>query len=472
MPALRSVDSRDVEELGSTQPAVSAAEIAESALASDLFVFRRVAEERFAHVGGFGRGAGWAGIVEVGGDDPEVERLLASAKPVIRRSQQTPWRVIGPYYTHHVALVRSDHDVFVLFGAPDDAMAAVSDAELVELAQFASDALVEVAPAKRLADEVEALNAVRDLLHAPTETFTQAAQHLVEQAASALSCDLGFLYIDEGQRVFVCDSREGAPLAGADVVEALEEINSRGVFPLCIQEARASELPSPLRSSDGVLAYYLLEVTRPLSGVLVLLHTAAAPARGFTLLCQSLGKRLVEAAEPLLSSALLRDALTEDLQLAASQARRDALTGLANRLAWNEALADASASTDTPVSVVVADCCGLKSINDSYGHRIGDEQLCRIAAVLRASARSHDLVARLGGDEFGLLLIGTDEKAADDLASRITAAAARDKRSGRPELRLALGLATTRSQQVEVAQHEADEHLVEAKRRLRPSALG
>ena len=51
--------------------------------------------------------------------------------------------------------------------------------------------------------------------------------------------------------MFVCDRREGAPLAGADVVDALAEINSRGVFPLCIQEARASELPSPLRSATA-----------------------------------------------------------------------------------------------------------------------------------------------------------------------------------------------------------------------------
>ena len=461
-----------MDELGSTQAAVSAAEIAESAHAADLFVFRRVAEQRFAHVGGFGRGAGWAGIVEVGGDDPKLGRLLAAANPIVRRSQDSPFHVIGPYYAKHVVLARLTHDVFVVFGGPHEAMAEVSDSEYLELSQFASDALVEVAPAKRLADEVEALNAVRDLLHAPAETFAQAAQHLVEQATGSLSCDLGLLYIEQGRRVFICDERDVDSPASVDVADVLAQIAARGVFPLCIQEAAANELPTPFRSSDGVLAYYLLELVRPLPGVLLLLHTEAAPARGFTLLCQSLGKRLVEAAEPLLSSALLRDALKEDLQLAATQARRDALTGLANRLAWSEALSEAVASNDAPISIVLADCCGLKSINDSYSHRVGDEQLCRIAAVLRSSARSHDLVARLGGDEFGVLLVDADEKTADNVVARIVAAAAKDTRPARPELRLALGAATTRSERVEDVQHEADGRLIDAKRQLRRADSG
>ncbi|HEU6443736.1 MAG TPA: diguanylate cyclase [Gaiellaceae bacterium] len=459
-------------ELASTQPAVSAAEVAEAAHASDLFVFRRVAEQRFAHVGGFGRGAGWAGINEVDDDDPKLGRLLASANPIVRSSHDAPFHVIGPYYAKQVALARLSHDVFVVFGGPDEAMAEVTDSEFLELSQFASDALVEVAPAKRLADEVEALNAVRDLLHAPAETFAQAAQHLVEQATSSLSCDLGLLYFEEGERVFICERGESAALEITDMAVVLAQIAARGVFPLCIQEAAANELPAPFRSADGVLAYYLLEVERPLAGVLLLLHTAAAPARGFTLLCQSLGKRLVEAAEPLLSSALLRDALTEDLQLAATQARRDVLTGLANRLAWSEAVEDATASKDAPLSILLADCCGLKSINDSYSHRVGDEQLCRIAAVLRASARSQDLVARLGGDEFGVLLVDADEGTAEDVLARIRAAAAKDTRPARPELRLAIGSATTRGERVEAAQHEADERLVDAKRQLRCADSG
>jgi diguanylate cyclase (GGDEF)-like protein len=448
-------------------PSVSADEIAVSANASDLFVFRRVGPRRFAHIGGAGRGAGWAGIVEVGLDEePTVEELMNAGSSVVRRAAGEPWHVIGPYYARAVAVVRVSDDVFVLFGAMEHDLTSPADDELEELARYASDALQEVAAAKRLADEVEALNAVRDLLHSSAETFEEAAQHLVDQATISLSCDLGLLYVDAGRRVLVSDQRGGVRLAGDDVVDALAEIASLGVFPLCIQEASERELPAPFRSVDGVLAYYLLELERPLSGVLLLLHTTAAAPRGFTLLCQSLGRRLVEAAEPLLASALLRDTLREDLDHASTQARRDPLTGLANRLAWNEAVSRATASEAAPSSVVLVDCCGLKLVNDTYGHRIGDEQLCRIAAVLRASVRGDDLVARLGGDEFGVLLLDANEATTRDIVGRVEVAAAEDRRPGRPDVRIALGAATS-EESLEAAQHEADARLLDAKRAVR-----
>ena len=99
-----------------------------------------------------------------------------------------------------------------------------------------------------------------------------------------------------------------------------------------------NELPPPLSTADGLVSYYLLGFDEPVTAVLLVAHTTAAP-RGFTLLCQSLGLRLVEAAVPLLTTALSRDGLREDLERASEQARRDTLTGLANRLAWDEAVA-------------------------------------------------------------------------------------------------------------------------------------
>ena len=55
-------------------------------------------------------------------------------------------------------------------------------------------------------------------------------------------------------------------------------------------------------------------------------------------------------------------------------------------------------------SVIFLDLDGFKSVNDRYGHGIGDEVLARVAAVLRGGVRDCDMVARLGGDEFGVLL--------------------------------------------------------------------
>ena len=304
----------------------SAAEIADAAGADDLFVFRRIADGRFAHVGGIGRGAGWAGIVEVGVDDePLVEQALASGG-VVRRSSPEPWHVLGPYYAHSVVTVSVTPDVFVVFGSERDDMADVPDDDFAGLARFAAEALVEVTPAKQLADEIEALNAVRDLLHAPAETFEEALQRLVGQATTSLSCDLGLLYLPEQRQLAVCDNREEAPMDTEAATATLAALSERGSFPVCIQRAEEDDLPAPFSSAMASSRTTCSRSAAP-SRASLLLHTKEGVARGFTLLCQSLGVRLVEAAEPLLAGALLRDTLNADLERAEREARRDSLTG-------------------------------------------------------------------------------------------------------------------------------------------------
>jgi len=442
----------------------SAAEIAVAAGAADLFVFRRIAGRRFAHVGGAGRGAGWAGIVEVGAEEePLIEALLVDG-PVVRRSKAEPWRVLGPYYGRAVAVVQVSEDVFVVFGAEGESMSSVSDQDLLGLARFASEGLVEVEPAKRLADELESLHAVQDLLHAPAETFEQAAQSLVEHAAGSLSCELAVLWLSDQRRAVICDRRGAEPLRAVEVENALAAVAEREASPVCIQEAKAAELPSPFGSADGVLAYYLLEIKQPVSGVLLLLHTSAGTPRGFTLLCQSLGRKLIDAAEPLLAAALLRDRMRDELERTAAQARQDPLTGLSNRLAWIEALSSAAACTESPASIVQLDCRGLKLINDTHGHHAGDQLLCRVASALRSSVRDHDLVARLGGDEFGILLCGADEEMTQAAVERIEATLAAERDEEQADIALAIGVATSRDGQLDAAQRRADAAMLDAKR--------
>jgi len=318
--------------------ALSASELAAAAGATDLFVFRRIAAGRFAHIGGVGRGAGWAGIVEIGLDEAPLVRKAVAEGTVARLSESAPWHVLGPYYATAVAVVPVDADVFVLFGSLGPELGDASDADLVELGRSASDGLSEVEPAKRLADELEVLQVMHDFLQSPPDSFEGALQRLVEHATEALSCDLGVLYLDGTQRVVVSDRRAEMSLDPAELRDSLAAIHAKGRFPICIQEAASADLPAPFSSADGVLAYYLLELTQPQPGLLLLLHTTAANPRGFTLLCQSLGAKLVQAAEPLLAAAQLRDQMSEQLSRAAVEARRDSLTGLANRLAWNEQL--------------------------------------------------------------------------------------------------------------------------------------
>lgn len=89
------------------------------------------------------------------------------------------------------------------------------------------------------------------------------------------------------------------------------------------------------------------------------------------------------------------------------QATHDSLTGLANRALFMDRLRNTLTRTERaqqPVDVLMIDMDGLKPVNDTRGHRVGDAVLCEFANRLRRGTRSSDTVARLGGDEFGVLL--------------------------------------------------------------------
>jgi len=264
----------------------------------------------------------------------------------------------------------------------------------------------------------------------------------------------------------VCDLRNTLPLPPEDARHALEELAEREAFPLCVQQASEDELPHPFHSDDGVLAYYLLEIRAPVRGVLLLLHTRAGAARGFTLLCQSLGTKLVDAAEPLLAAGLLRDTMQEQLEHASEQARREPLTQVGNRLAWNEVIGVTKPTGDFPVSIVKLDCRGLKQVNDTLGHHAGDELLKRVSAVLLANSRDGDLVARVGGDEFGLVLPGADEDSVQRVVERIERDVSTSQDNGL-QIELAIGSATTRADDLEETDRRADQEMLQAKRALR-----
>jgi diguanylate cyclase (GGDEF)-like protein len=87
------------------------------------------------------------------------------------------------------------------------------------------------------------------------------------------------------------------------------------------------------------------------------------------------------------------------------RARLDTLTGLANRLLFDEHVArSVERGGDGVISVLFVDLDDFKVVNDSIGHQAGDDLLIAIADRLRACVRGDDLVARLSGDEFAVLL--------------------------------------------------------------------
>jgi len=418
--------------------------VAQELGAVDVFVFRRLAGGRFAHLGGAGRGEGWAGIVEVDpADDTIVGHALRSGAPACVASPDPRW-IFGPYYACSALAVAVAPDTVVVFGHGKHALASRSEEDVRAAGERAAELIQDVAVAKRLADELEALEALRKLSETPNGGLARTLQHVVDITAEALSCELGALYLREPELVVFAN--RGWPL-DADKNQILDAMRSldphAGECPLCVQDTSVASLPRPFAAEAGIRSYYLLELGPVAQGMLLLMHTDAVP-RGFTLLCRELGLRIVEAADAVISAAVQRTQLELEIERLTAAARRDPLTGLANRLAWDEAAAELQRRADQGehASVVVLDLDDLKGANDQRGHATGDELLRAVAAVLKATTRDRDVVARLGGDELGVLLPGADEKICAEVVQRIETAIGKHRAVSGVKLSAAVGWAT------------------------------
>jgi diguanylate cyclase (GGDEF)-like protein len=101
---------------------------------------------------------------------------------------------------------------------------------------------------------------------------------------------------------------------------------------------------------------------------------------------------------------------------------RDALTGLANRRAFELALAreaDRVARSGEPALLLILDIDHFKRINDNHGHAAGDEVIRAVALALQDSVRPMDLVARVGGEEFAIVLPNCGAAFGEAVAERV-----------------------------------------------------
>ncbi|HVI06169.1 MAG TPA: GGDEF domain-containing protein [Sphingomicrobium sp.] len=134
----------------------------------------------------------------------------------------------------------------------------------------------------------------------------------------------------------------------------------------------------------------------------------------------------VENRERLIEEISLLRAKVARLQERVEQldqlAHQDSLINLPNRRGFMRELERLIARVDRygiNAAMLFVDLDGLKIINDSFGHRAGDEALIQVANLLAKGVRHSDIVARIGGDEFGILLESSDEDDAQETALRL-----------------------------------------------------
>jgi len=440
--------------------------------ADDLLLFRRVSTGRLVHLGGCGRGEGWAGIVEIG--DP----LLAGhpVRTVERMSFPSPRQIVGPYHAQSAVLVRREDEIVVVGSRGRGLRLDEPDAGFLEVAAQAVEAITHVSPAKRLGDELELLHAVQDLAAVDTSRTVGEVLHAVgASAASSLSCEVAVVSVPGSPPVVVrrgaASLGDGGPGDGGpgdqQLTGALSALLGRGELMVCSQEALDLPLPGV---GEGIRSWLLLPLDADGDGGLLLVHTEVA--RGFTELCQQMGRRLAEAAQSVIATALSRQRLVEETRALREAVERDALTGLGNRAGWERRLDEVQAE-DGPgadarpgVGVVVCDLDDLKLTNDRHGHAAGDDLLRRFAALLRICCPG-DTAVRLGGDEFAVLIRG-DRADVERRRDAVVAALAGAVVLGGVVLRASVGLCwSPNPQAARACQRSADAAMYDAKRSRR-----
>lgn len=132
-----------------------------------------------------------------------------------------------------------------------------------------------------------------------------------------------------------------------------------------------------------------------------------------------LALQIAERAEAERARTRLRHRATEILRNVAA----DPVTGLGSRV-WLEAQLDELARHAEVCGVLMFDLDRFKSVNDRFGHVVGDAVLGRVGSVLADSARRDDIVARFGGEEFVVVVVDASERVAVEMAERVRSALA------------------------------------------------
>jgi diguanylate cyclase (GGDEF)-like protein len=202
---------------------------------------------------------------------------------------------------------------------------------------------------------------------------------------------------------------------GLETIEHLWAIDPDVQIVICSAHSDYdwTEVVARLDNSDK-----LLVVKKPFEAIEVL-QCANALTRKWQ------NERIVRRQVETLEQAV--DARTQGLETANKQLRHlathDALTGLPNRVLMDDRLSQSIVLADRQkktFAVLLVDLDRFKFVNDSLGHRAGDELLQEVAQRLKSVVRDVDTVARLGGDEFVLIVTPSSERdAAEQVAKRI-----------------------------------------------------
>jgi diguanylate cyclase (GGDEF)-like protein len=257
--------------------------------------------------------------------------------------------------------------------------------------------------------------------HKSQETLCKAITEIARQVSSATDAAVVRWKADEkrGWVQFVTAGLAGATHLDVDA-DSLVAQACADASPRTLQD-HASDVRRALFTSDDDALGKGTVVVSPLSlenRVIGAIVVAADPAGAIS---------PEESANIQLLGALAAASLEMvwEMEEVSRRARTDALTGLANRGAFDQKLAELILHCDRfghTLSLIMADVDFFKKVNDTWGHEAGDVVLKSVASTLSARVRSVDVCARFGGEEIAILLPQTSLAGATELADRLRVA--------------------------------------------------
>ena len=267
---------------------------------------------------------------------------------------------------------------------------------------------------------------LRCLVDTHLGTPIELLEEFLGRLVAAAGFNRGTLYLASDKRLDprpLVTSGDGLPRGLVDLWKldeaalARQGLDADGLTFLTAAELRSVPVRSTMR---GALLAPLVHEDA-LIGVVCLTRHAESPL-------PDADRELLRWATEYLAETILR---TVDRAIIEQQARRDALTQLANRHTFDREIerhVGHAERTETPCALIMLDIDRFKSLNDRYGHLAGDEVLRCVArmvqsCVARTRAADRPLVARYGGEELSVLLPGTDldgaYRVAEDILSTI-----------------------------------------------------
>ncbi|MFP4284733.1 MAG: HD domain-containing phosphohydrolase [Desulfovermiculus sp.] len=213
-------------------------------------------------------------------------------------------------------------------------------------------------------------------------------------------------YFELDKQGHILDCNQSA----ADLVHAsLDEIKGLNILEMCA-EPQAMERRMDWVLYSGHAEYSVVISLVSYDGAIIHAECSLTPvgdAQGKTVGLRAIGRDITQRKE--------YEKQLEHLSL------HDQLTGLYNRAYFENEMERLSQSRKYPITLLSIDLDGLKLVNDTMGHKQGDNLLAACAGILKKSFRTSDVLARIGGDEFAAILPRTGQKAGEGVIERIIA---------------------------------------------------